>query len=425
MKHKEINLSSASLDKNVVKVNEEPREEKKKSSLKKKIDSLIEKFKAWWAVAPKHKKILVIAIPAILLLGGSTFFFYWTIYGPRNRPPQLVSFDTNYIAPKMRNLSDFDLIALSKPSLPRTEESPINGRLFTREEMEKLQEKTPIAVMVSNHVHARPASNLSQADVVYEALVEGGITRLLAIYWSREPNKVGPIRSARQYYLEWLSPYDPIFVYDGFAMSDNPKVDAAGNITKYGLKSMYVEGAWRVADRVSPHNEYSSTVRTWEIAEARGWTGLPQIQSWNFKSDARVDDRNDRFEGKISFSNSEQYNVTWEYEKDTNMYYRYIGGISDVDLETGQQISAKNVIVQEVKVEGPVDSYNRLIITTTGTGPVAVLQDGKVIYGKWKKDDRTSRTQFYDNNDNKIELNRGVTWISAVRNLQSNFDIME
>ena len=84
--------------------------------------------------------------------------------------------------------------------------------------------------MINNHSVARPQSGLNSADLVYETLVESGITRYLAIFWSEAPKKVGPIRSARQYYLEWLSPYDPLFIYDGCASSLDPRVNACGNI---------------------------------------------------------------------------------------------------------------------------------------------------------------------------------------------------
>lgn len=430
MKNKEINLSSASLDRNEdfekkVLEKEKDVDEKKedkgsKVGLKEKFRKKISEFKTWWQNAPKKTKIITVSIPALIILGGSAFFFYYTIFGPRSRPPELTALDT--MIP--RTHSSFEPILLNKPSLPRTEESPINGRLFTREEMEELKQRRPIAAIISNHIHARPTSNLHEADVVYETLVEGGITRFLAIYWANEPNKIGSIRSARQYYLEWLSEYDPLFVYDGFAISRDRRVDAAGNIDRYGLRKIYTSGSWRVNDRPSPHNLYSSTIRTWEIAEERGWDGHSEVESWSFKNDAPVDERVDSFKAEVAFSNSANYKVTWEYDKATNRYLRYIGGVADKDLESGRQISAKNVIIQEVDVEGPVDEYNRLIITTTGSGSATILRDGEVVYGTWEKDERESRTQFYDNSGNEIDLNRGLTWICAVRQMSSDFDII-
>jgi hypothetical protein len=428
MKNKEINLSSASLNDNEnfeekVLKEEEVKEEKKISNSK--LSMLGAKFSAWWKTAPLYKKILVVGIPALIIFGGSAFFFYYTVYGPRTRPPKLLSISTNYIPVKAFGDSKFKILSLDSPSLPRTEESPINGKLFTREEMEKLKERRPIAAMINNHIQARPTSNVSQADLVYEALVEGGITRLVAIFWSREPNKIGPIRSVRQYYIEWISPFDPLFIYDGFAISGDSRVDAAGNLIKYDIKRIYTAGAWRVSDRPAPHNEYSSTIRTWEIGKDRGFDSFPEIESWKFKSDSSLANRNDRFKAKVSISNSDQYNSAWEYDKDTNLYLRSIGGIKDMDLETNQQISAKNVVLQEVKIQPAGDKYNRLIITTIGSGNAAILQDGKIIYGTWEKKDRQSRTRFYDSNKNEIEFNRGLTWISAVRQISNNFDIIE
>ncbi len=440
MKNKEINLSSASLEKKddfeekVLennKPNEGGEEEKgcKKDGkfciLKEKVKKKLDELKTWWNNAPRKVKILTISIPALLILGGSAFFFYYTIFGPRSRPPELTALDT--MIPKMHGtqLERFDPILLDRPSLPRTEESPINGRLFTREEMDELKKRRPIAAIISNHIHARPTSNLHKADVVYEALVEGGITRFVAIYWANEPNKIGSIRSARQYHLEWLSEYDPLFVYDGFAISSDRRVDAAGNIDRYVLRKIYTSGAWRVNERSSPHNQYSSTIRTWEIAENRGWDGHSEVESWSFKNDAPANERVENFKAEVAFSNSANYKVTWEYDKTTNRYLRYIGGVADKDLESGKQISAKNVIIQEVDVEGPVDEYNRLIITTIGSGTAAILRDGEVIYGTWGKDDRESRTKFYDNSGNEINLNRGLTWISAVRHISSDFDIIK
>jgi hypothetical protein len=435
MGHKEINLSSESVkpqgnfEEKVLEA-EEPQKEIKKGKMKivEKVKLQWTRFLTWWQASPKYVKILTILIPSLLILGGSLFFVYQVIYGPRNRPPRLLSIDTNYMMPKnlgSSKYSGFADLLLAKPSVPRTEESPINGRLFTKEEMEELKKRRPIAAMISNHIEARPTSNLSQADLVYEALVEGGITRFVAIFWSKEPNKIGPIRSARQYYLEWLSPFDPLFIYDGYALTGDPRTNAGGNISSYGIKSIYTTGAWRVQDRVAPHNEYSSTTKTWEVAQTRGWEGFPVIDSWQFKKDSGIDTRSERFKAKITFSNSDNYNVIWEYNKDSNTYFRTIGNVKDIDMETGQQISAKNVIVQAVKVTGPVDEYNRLIIDTIGTGNAAILQDGQVIHGTWEKTSRTSRTKYYDSNKNEIQFNRGLTWISAVRQIDGNFDIME
>ncbi len=432
MKNKEINLSSNTLEDSINRVIDEKKvgeekKEKKVGKFRMKIRNIKKKLKDWWIKRPKYQKVLLIVIPALLILAGSIFFVYQVIFGPKNTTPRLINIQEAFLAPKdLKSENLFKEIYLKEPSIPRTEESPINGRLFTKDEMEELEERRPIAVIINNNPLARPTSNISQADLMFETLVEGGSTRMLAIYWSRDPGKVGTIRSARQYYLEWLLPFDPLFIYDGFASSSDPKVDAGGNIRRYNIKSIYTRGAWRVQDRVAPHNEYSSTTKTWEYAtEVKGWDEFPDVEAWEFKKDIGRDDRTDRFRAKVMFGNDSNYDVNWEYDKNTNMYLRSVGGSQDLDLETGQQLTAKNVIIQEVKIESSGDKYHRLIINTIGSGRVKILMDGKVIDGTWEKSDKSSRTKYFDNERNEIELNRGLSWIQAVGHLDTNFDIIE
>jgi len=422
MKNKEINLSKSSL---------EEKEEKQESvkeygdvTKKEKKDRFV-KLKQWWNKAPKYKKILLIAIPALIILGGSIFFVYQTVYGPRTQVPQLIDITDPYLAPntKKEDGIKFANLKLAEPSVPRTEESPINGRLFSKSEMEEMKERRPVGVIINNHPSARPTSNLQKADIIFETLVEGGATRMLGIFWSNEVEKVGPIRSARQYFLEWLSPFDPLFVYDGQASTNDPRTDAGGNISAYNIKTIGTRGAWRVSDRSAPHDEYSSVKEAWEYAEGRGWDGFPNVESWEFKPDAQTDDREERSRVEVNFSNSSEYAVSWEYNRSSNRYLRSVGGSSDTDYETDKQLYAKNVIIQEVNIEGPVDEYNRLIIDVQDSGNAKIFRDGETINGTWEKDSRTGRTKYYDQDGDEIEFNRGLTWVQALPNINSRVDI--
>jgi len=151
---------------------------------------------------------------AVLLALGTASFYYFGIYKvkPYKKPSQVISLNSEYLIPQALAF-EFSALPIPTPTEPRTEQSTLNGILFTKTEMKLLQTKRPVAVMTNNHVDARPQSGLNSADVVYEALAESGITRYMAIYWSQAPKKVGPIRSSRQYYIEWLSPYDPLYIY--------------------------------------------------------------------------------------------------------------------------------------------------------------------------------------------------------------------
>ncbi|HOR06139.1 MAG TPA: DUF3048 domain-containing protein [Candidatus Dojkabacteria bacterium] len=386
---------------------------------------------------PKKKKIdrniLIFSIVAFLTLCGLGLFFYFGIYKVKPVPPQtVIPFAEDFVAsidsnsPFSRSLS-----SLQKPSEPRTEVSPLNGVLFTKTEMDKLKKRRPVAVMSSNHADARPLSGISSADIVIEANAEGGITRHMAIYWSEGPEKVGSVRSVRQYYLEWASEYSPLFVRVGCASSTDPRVNACSNIHYY-KEIADIELFWRWDDgrRYAPHNAYTSIKGVWEKADKYKWNNFPTtIDEWKFKRDAEIVDRGEKSVVKTVFHtslpNGGKYDAIWTYDKGTNRYFRKVGGQADIDQETNKQISAKNVVIQEVKMNYTGDSKSHIIITTIGEGNAKILQDGKIIDGKWKKKSRTDRTMYYDSSGKEISFNRGMIWIAMVPQTYGKFDIIE
>ncbi len=379
-------------------------------------------------------KPFIFPIVAIFTLMGIAIFYYFVIYRLKPTPPsEVVLITENYIRPKSP-LSHFtqSLPLLSQPNEPKTEVSPLNGLLFTKKEMDLLKGRRPVAVMINNHSEARPQSGLNSADIVIEAHAEGGITRYLGIFWSSAPAKVGPIRSLRQYYLEWLSEYDPILIHDGCAESTNPKTNACGNLHAYGIKDIGTTGAWRYNDgrRVAPHNEYSSITNAWEYSKKVNWNSFPSnLQSLEFKKDADITERGKQTVVKTVFhmrlNNSGQYDAIWSYDPQTNSYYRKIGGSIDIDQETNTQLNAKNVVIQQVKMVPSGDGTARVIIDTIGEGDAVILQDGKIINGRWKKTSRLDRTKYYDSSGKPIKFNRGRIWIVALPQANGKFDIIE
>ncbi len=382
---------------------------------------------------PKKKKLMYILFSlAFLLILGIAAFYYFAIYKYETytKPSELINLSNEYIL-SLPITSNFPLIPIPIPTEPKTEVSPINGTLFTKTEMAKFQQRRPVAVMINNHDVARPQSGLNSADVVFEALAEGGITRFLAIFWSEAPKKVGPIRSSRQYYLEWLSPFDPLYIYDGCADTDNPKTDACGNIYAYKIKKIATIGAWRWNDgrRYAPHNEYSSLFEAWEYAKDKDWDSMPDIEAWKFKKDATLENRGLKTKVKITFherlNNGGMYDSVWTYDSKTNTYLKETGGKIHIDQETNTQVYAKNLIIQEVLLTPSYDNKGRIILTTIGEGKATYFFDGKITSGTWKKTSRTDRTTYYDNTNNEVEFNRGRTWISIVPRSIGKFDIIE
>lgn len=378
-----------------------------------------------WAIA-------LIAAGSVLLVGGGLFaFYYFGIFKFVKDPSEVTEFPTNYLKPSTDIKADEELIKLPQPGEPRTEESPLNGELFTIKEMEEMEKRRPVAVMINNHVQARPQSGLNSADIVYEALTESGITRYMAIFWSRAPEKVGSIRSARNYFLQWLSPYDALYIHDGCAQSDNPEANACGNLYTYGIKDIGTAVSWRWNDgiRYAPHNEYTSITNAWEYGSNLDWDEFPDIESWSFKRDATAEDRGEKGIMQITFhtrlTNGGDYDVRWTYDPDTNTYLRRVGGEIDIDQETNTQVWAKNIVIQEVDTSPAYDDTAHIIIKTIDKGNATFLIDGQIIEGTWEKKSRTDRTTYYDKDGKEIQFNRGRIWIEAVSTEDGRFDIIE
>ena len=380
-------------------------------------------------------KVLIFPIVAVLTLGGIGAFYYFGIYKLQSKPlNDVLAFNSDYISSQSGSGTfENSLALLSAPTEPRTEQSPLNGLLFTKTEMDVMKTRRPVVVMNDNHVDARPQSGINSADIVIEANAEGGITRLMEIYWSTAPAKVGPIRSMRQYFLEWASEYDPLVIHDGCASSTDVRINACGNLYSYGTKDLATIGAWRSSEggtKVAPHNEFSSVTYAWEYAKKMNWDSFPTtIGAWKFKPDATLAERGEKTVVKAAFhtrlSNNGLYDVVWTYDKATNVYYRKVGGQISVDAETNTQIYAKNIVVQAVSMVSSGDSKGHLIITTIGQGDATYLIDGKITHGTWKKTSRTSRTTYYDSAGKEIEFNRGRIWVEMVSTSYGKFDIIE
>lgn len=312
-----------------------------------------------------------------------------------------------------------------------TNACPLNGLTFNDDQKEKWEKRRPLGVMVENHLDSRPQSGVSRADVVYEAVAEGGITRFLAMYLCQDAGDITPIRSARTYYVDWLSEYDALYSHVGGANTDGP-ADALEQVRDYGIRDMDQFGLgfptyWRGSDRFAPHNVHSTTEKLWEAAEKRNWG--PQDEEgnrwdenfviWKFKDDAPSESRRNPTKPlEVDFwEGPDDYDVTWKYDSTTNTYLRFHGQTAHVDALTNEQIAPKVVVIQFQDESSADDGYPgnvHLLYETIGSGSALMFMDGKVIVGEWQKDSRTTRSKFLNESGDEIELNRGQIWIQIV-----------
>lgn len=270
-------------------------------------------------------------------------------------------------------------------------------------------------VMVENASDAWPLAGIDEAFLVIEAPVEGNIPRFIAFFSEeQEVGKIGPVRSARPYYLDWNDELDAVYAHVG----GSP--EALDLIKYYGTVDLneFFQGEYfyRSSYRYAPHNAYTTSE---DLVRALDELQLdaPAYTSWTFKDAPVPLENTSEISFAIDWSTGTTYDVRWEYGLLTGTYQRRQGGAHGfTDLaESGESI-ADNVVVMEADIE-VVDGVGRRHIATVGEGRAYVAQDGALIVATWKKPSRTDRLRFYDEAGAEIAMNAGTTWIEVVPSL--------
>ena len=281
--------------------------------------------------------------------------------------------------------------------------SPFSGRPTMKKSFQKA-----VMAVIENSSRARPQAALNDASIVYEYLVEGGITRFAALYWQDIPNKIGPIRSARPYLIETARSYDAILLHagaspEGFKILQNEDVEHLDQI----YNGNYY---WRGSEKKSPHNLYTGYFKISDyLKEITGqeYKARFKFQEFSFIDTSKIDSE------EIIINYWGNYNVNYKYNMKKNNYKRYI-----YDFETphmtlnNKQIEVDNIIIKFVNTEVK-DKQGRLKMDINGTGKAYYFHDGIFSEGRWQKE-KNEWTKFYNNEDELITLNPGKTWIQVL-----------
>ena len=385
---------------------------KKRTSLKEKVSNLKVSFKAFFA-NPKKRLIFLICSGIILII----------------------------------------IVALGVYAMSREEDGILKGEEYTERDPEcpnvldgvmtdcETATRHPLAITVENHTRSRPQSGLDKASIVYEAVTEGGITRFLALYSREEAEKVGPVRSARTYFVDWSHGYDAYLAHVGGNMDALDQIQAVNILDLDQFK--YPSSYWREkqAGLASEHTMYTSTVKLRKQAKENNYVDTNNFNIYRFKDGLKektageeskeegVSDQDTTSSAEntieevlpesqkiiVEFS-TRKYNVYFDYNKDTNSYKRFMGGSAHKDKVTKEQIDAKNIIVMYVKKNSTMTRINEpgYNMDTQGSGDAKIFFDGKTIEGTWKKPTSTDRELFYDKDGNEITFNRGKFWICVI-----------
>lgn len=266
----------------------------------------------------------------------------------------------------------------------------------------------PIAVVIDNLDPARPQAGLSEASIVYEAEAEGGVTRYLSIFTNYDNiKKIGPVRSARPYFVDWAGEYSALFAHCGGSPDSLAKIKAD---KIFDLNEFYNGGSfWRESSN-APHNIFTSgkLLKTYLEKENKR---EGRYEAWKFKDDAEEKDRPDKNDIKITFNSG--YAIEWKYSKPENSYIRFLNDSVYKDA-SGNKITVKDIVIQYIPAK-VIDNKLRLSMKTTGSGKLLACIDGKCEKGIWKKPSENSRTIFYNEIGNEIKLNSGQIWIEIVQ----------
>lgn len=269
-----------------------------------------------------------------------------------------------------------------------------------------------IAVMLDNHKGAIPQAGLNDAYIVYEMIVEGGESRLMALFKGVDLEKIGPVRSARHYFLDYALENDAIYVHFGWspqAQSDISRLSVDNINGIYESSTSF----WRVKDKKAPHNVATSTEKILEIANRKGYSTKSEQESvLNYVADpVNLDSEMIATTVTIPYSNSNK--VTYEYDEATQRYIRYDRGEKQVDWVTGETVTTKNIIIAKVKNTTLNDGENKGRQTLDNIKSLEgyYITNGKAIAITCEKTDRSEQTVYKDLEGNEIEINDGNTFI--------------
>lgn len=357
-------------------------------------------FSIWrWPTDPKQKmwaRLTVIVIVGAIL-GG-------VIWGVTRQLNNRTTDDGNDSGAKIAE----------EAAAPTTVNSVLDGLPYDP----ALAGRRPIAVMVENHPEARPQFGLSRTSVVYEAVAEGGITRYMGIFGPLDTERVGPIRSARTYYIDWATEYNAIYTHAGGAANALEKL-RTGILNEIDQQSPPTMWRQRRGSEASEHTLYSSTSKLRDYAVKKGWSQAIDVAGWTFTADARPEaDRLAAATAKVVTIpwSSASFQTVWTYDATKNVYLRALAGKIDVDAATNEQLSATNLVIQ-IMNRKEITAAGKTVgdLTLYGSGDAWVIKGGQFTKGTWKKEKEKARTRYYDGAGAEIPLLPGRTWVSVIQ----------
>lgn len=299
------------------------------------------------------------------------------------------------------------------------EESPAIKTVapFTGEEVSERVENRPIVVTINNHPLARPQSGIADADQVYEFLAEGQVTRYAAVFQSTIPTQIGPIRSAREYFIHLADGMDAFYIAHGYSPEAKDLLDK--RVVDH-INGMQYDGTLfeRSSDRKAPHNSYISQEHMTDAFKKTGASEKisksPPFSFLNPEESDKIGDMASSF--TVSYSADPKFTSTYRYNQENNRYYRSVNGIDTVDKLNERRVELANVVVMEMNHQ-TVDQQGRLTIDLQSGGKALLFHEGITREIEWE-----NKGGFLVPVEQGavVKLTAGRTWIHIVPSLSSS-----
>ncbi len=341
----------------------------------------------------KLKKKIIIIILIILLIGGGVLFFGYKKGWFEEKVIEKVQ--KKVVHKKKLNIIDLD------------------------------SNERPYAVMIDNVKDARPQYGIQKAYMLYEVIVEGGLTRMMAVFKDVNVDKIGPVRSSRHYFLDYALENDAIYTHYGWSYI------AESDIKKLGINNLNgLENPAKMFFRDStlhkaPHNAYTNTENIKKAANKKNY----RMTSDNYlnlnyseenidlaKKYEKKDENGNKATTAIVANNlkikySTSVNSSYTYDEANKVYLKFENGVAHKDASTNEQLKVKNIIVVNGVKNTSIDSYGRQNIENVGTGSGYYFTNGYAIKITWEKSSRDSKTIYKDEFGKKLAVNDGNTFI--------------
>ena len=275
----------------------------------------------------------------------------------------------------------------------------------------------PIAIMIDNNIGSARHEGLQDSYITYEIIVEGGLTRMMALYKDKEVEKIGPVRSSRHYFLDYALESGAIYAHFGWSPYAEKDISYLGVNNINGM----VDDApyWRESGAIAPHNVFTSTNKLRETAKSKGYSlesddwrllnySIDEIELFNPNEDTGAILANSVW---IPYSYAQ--NRSYTYDSEHKYYLRSMNGVAHMDRSTDEQYHYKNIIIESVR-NFTLDSEGRQDLDTEGSGTGYYITNGYALPIHWQKDSRKGKTRYTYEDGNEITVNDGNTFIQII-----------